>query len=350
VPCFDGHKSCADAFGMNSTGCCALDDSDAVCCQVPLGVENLVRNFCCPSGNTCKAGVGCVDSAGSTHAKYSCGPVQGENCTASYLCSSGPEAWVAGSNGSVVVMGDSVSDGWTPVLAMNLAASHAVVHSPGALQDGGARSTSNLLQCSGYLLSTAMLGPLPLKPHDTLLINFGLHDYNMGLAGVAQYREELAQGLQLARATVGPDVTIAFVETTPAHNTADATRDDTTVLALNAAAKAVVASASPAIRFVETHAALIAECGPVPWADTGPDACALCAPDCSHLSVHYTPAGYERIAQLVWSGVRQFESATSPRRHDSPLRRPGAAPDGQSVARARGAPDLPLHIGAAEHR
>ena len=54
------------------------------------------------------------------------------------------------------------------------------------MADGGARSTSNFVNCAAYLLSTDTLQPLPLKKGDTILINFGLHDYNLGQAGVPE--------------------------------------------------------------------------------------------------------------------------------------------------------------------
>jgi hypothetical protein len=38
-----------------------------------------------------------------------------------------------------------------------LAATHTVVHSPGRMTDGGARSTSNLVNCADYLLATDLL-------------------------------------------------------------------------------------------------------------------------------------------------------------------------------------------------
>ena len=48
-----------------------------------------------------------------------------------------------------LVVGDSVSIGWTPVLSGLIDGSHVVTHSPGKLADGGARSTSNFLNCHG---------------------------------------------------------------------------------------------------------------------------------------------------------------------------------------------------------
>ena len=127
VPCYDGHVSCNSTFGMNHTGCCALDDAEAVCCQTPLPA-GLVRSYCCPRGASCST-QGCSPRPSPPSL---CGPEQGDNCNVSYLCSSGPEDWTknrasASALPAVLVMGDSVSNGWTPVLADMLAATHVVV-------------------------------------------------------------------------------------------------------------------------------------------------------------------------------------------------------------------------------
>jgi hypothetical protein len=65
-----------------------------------------------------------------------------------------------------------------------------------------ARSTSNFVNCAGYLLSTARLAALPLKQGDTIFVNFGLHDYNLGAAGVPEYITEYTAGLTKVRACV----------------------------------------------------------------------------------------------------------------------------------------------------
>ena len=124
----------------------------AVCCETPLPT-GLKRSYCCGKGGSCSTH-GCTPSPdpGSL-----CGPEQGNNCNVSYMCSSGPKDWTnptstsaagAGAGGggagpAVLVIGDSVSIGWTPHLHALInngsAATHAVAHSPGAMQDGGAR-------------------------------------------------------------------------------------------------------------------------------------------------------------------------------------------------------------------
>lgn len=170
VPCLGTHVGCNATFGTNNSGCCALADPEAVCCQTVLvgptgpivpGNEGLKRSYCCPSGSQCTER-GCTVPI---PAPRLCGPTQGDNCNVSYLCTSGPADWTRSASAgapdvgkpAVLVIGDSVSDGWTPVLAKMLAATHTVVHSPGRMTDGGARSTSNLVNCAEYLLATDLL-------------------------------------------------------------------------------------------------------------------------------------------------------------------------------------------------
>ena len=77
--------------------------------------------------------------------------------------------------------------------------------------------------------------------------------------------------------------------------------DDVTVVALNNAASAIADTMG--LTFIDLHTPLINKCGPVPWADQGPNACVLCAPHCKQLSVHYSSAGYNVIADLIWGKV-----------------------------------------------
>ena len=236
VPCLSGHASCPFSFGTNGSGCCPLDDAGAVCCQTPLPA-GLVRSYCCPKGSGCSTH-GCTP----TRDAYLCGPNQGTNCSVAALCSSGPRDWTAAGGGpAVLVVGDSVSIGWTPVLQSLITTTHTVAHSPGRMADGGARSTSNFAACADYLLSTDTLQPLPLKRGDTILMNFGLHDYNLGLAGVEEYSSELTAGIKRTLKILPQGAKLAFVGTTPAHNTASPA-DDVTVQGLNAAARRICTS------------------------------------------------------------------------------------------------------------
>lgn len=149
------------------------------------------------------------------------------------------------------------------------------------------------MHCMHYLLHTAVGTPLPLSGTDHLLFNFGLHDYNRGMAGVAQYGTEL-QDIVVFLQQRQP-AKLAFVLTTPAHNTP--APDNEVVVALNRRAATIMAAAG--IPIIDLYTPIMAECGPVPWADSGPKACLLCAPNCKSLAVHYTATGYNFIANIV---------------------------------------------------
>jgi lysophospholipase L1-like esterase len=272
----------------------------AQCCQTPLPV-GLARNYCCPAGSQCST-QGCTP----VHPEYPCGPTQGENCTVSYVCAPGPLAWSPTPGiPNIVVIGDSVSIGWTPALRALVGANATgfnayVTHSP-ASGDGGARSTSDILQCWKYRVSTATLDPLPLTKNDYVLFNAGLHDYNLGPAGVEQYTQQLTNITARLKQTVSAK--LLFVGTTPAHNTPNPA-DNPTVELLNTAAKSVMSAAN--IPFLDLYAAVTQKCGGVPWADQGPIACPLCAPKCKALSVHYTPAGYNFIASHILEAIQKL--------------------------------------------
>ena len=297
--CGSNATICPDSFSYTGKGCCVLG-SNAQCCQTPLAPGNgRVRNYCCPEGSQCSPG-------GCTPVKhvYPCGTEQGENCSVSYVCHPGPQPWEPTPGVSnIMVIGDSVSRGWTPRLA-RLAHGSYVTHDPYS-GDGGARSTSDMLQCWKYRVHTAALTPLPLTANDTVLFNFGLHDYNLGLAGADQYEADLTNitaGLQSTLAA-----RLVYILTTPSHQN---TEEDATVQILNERAMKVMKTAK--VPVIDMYTPLIKECGAVPWADSGPTACKLCAPECQKLHVHYTPAGYEFIAKRVLAALAPSPSPPPP--------------------------------------
>jgi hypothetical protein len=95
------------------------------------------------------------------------------NTTGIYPCKPGaalPSRPLPGKN--VLVIGDSVSLGWTPPLAELLKEEALVQHSPGG-GDGGAEETAYGLQCLDYFLRSPN-GTMNVP--DVLIFNWGLHD------------------------------------------------------------------------------------------------------------------------------------------------------------------------------
>ena len=159
-------------------------------------------------------------------------------------------------------------------------------------------------------MHTSVGKPLPLEAEkgDTLVFNFGLHDYNYGLSGVSQYRDQLVRILNEFRASLPGRPRLIFALTTPAHNTMSPA-DDVTVQALNQAAMEIMKANN--VPTIDLYSPIMKECGPVPFQDSGPRACRLCAPHCKALSVHYEQPGYEFIASIVAEAVTQNTSTTT---------------------------------------
>lgn len=267
--CPSGATVCSDRYSQTGLGCCMINN--AVCCNA--------SGTCCPEGSTCSS-TGCMPQ----HPIYPCGPVQGENCTASFVCHPGPLPWKSVLP-TVLVFGDSVSIGYTPKLAVLLKnnASHPafVTHTP-ASGDGGARSTSNAIQCMDVFFSTSNGNRLNFTKSDTIIFNFGLHDYNYGLGGVEQYGKELqliTKSLQKMHAK------LLFLTTTPAHQSIE---DNTVVISLNKRALSIMKTAG--IPSVDTYQAIIKVCGNVPFHN-----CTYAQPK----GVHYTAKGYEYLANTI---------------------------------------------------
>jgi len=291
--CATNHTCCADSYSHTKYGCC--DMPNAVCCH---------GGRCCPEGSTCTAS-GCSPSK----PVFPCGPVQGQNCTSNYVCHPGPRTWSTdASNGTLLIMGDSVSIGYTPHLAKRISqmtgSYGAVAHTPDA-GDGGARSTSAAIQCMEYYLSKADGTLLPLTSKDTIAFNYGLHDYNYGLDGVQQYEEELAWVVGRLEQT---PATLVWISTSPAHNVDPkfSHGDDTNTVIEMLNQKATTLMNNHGIPVIDVYTAIMDECGPVPFEDSGDHACSLCAPKCNGLQVHYSSAGYEFISEIIASAIQNL--------------------------------------------
>ena len=108
----------------------------------------------------------------------------------------------------------------------------------------------------------------------------------------------------------------------PAHNT-DGPEDNPTVIELNTRAEAIMGRYN--IDVIDIYAAIIEQCGPVPFEDAGPKKCGLCAPHCRALTEHYTGAGYHFIAGHVAAalGVAPPPPAPAPPPTPAPAPSPG---------------------------
>ena len=199
--CPSSATCCSAPYSKSKMGCCPWEN--AVCCP-----NNPYT--CCPEGTTCtQNGVG-------AHAVTTCVKENAPDVAGKSVCKPGPELPFNTSMPNIVILGDSVSIGYTPVVAKIMAAEAMVQHSPWDVVDGGAEETAYGLQCLDFF--TASSSGTTLVP-DILMFNFGLHDGPLGNesipgdAGLPDvYKSELTQiATQLKQQL--PNTTILFALT-----------------------------------------------------------------------------------------------------------------------------------------
>ena len=156
------------------------------CCPFPDAVS-CGDYTCCPKGTTCKnSGSGwstvsmCTASVGEVQqpAFPQFPHVIGSNYTSSastvgdQVCKTGPPTPYSTTKKNVLVVGDSVSIGYTPFVAAIMAPTAFVQHSPWG-GDGGAEETLYGARCIDNLVRAP--DGTPLSP-DVLMFNWGLHN------------------------------------------------------------------------------------------------------------------------------------------------------------------------------
>jgi acyl-CoA thioesterase-1 len=168
----------------------------------------------------------------------------------------------------VLVVGDSVSIGYTPFVAELLASKALVQHSPWG-GDGGAEETKYGASCIEYLLRAP--GGAALAP-DVLMFNWGLHNSlagnctapcDPGQSGPpAEYAPYLKQIVARLKALAANGKTkLLFAITSP--DLCNKPIDDIQVQ-LNSQAVAIMKDAG--IPTVDLYHAITGKCGPVPTA------------------------------------------------------------------------------------
>ena len=287
------------------------------------GLDDALSNVACPATSTCvrqkwspSAGNwGCVDGVNAT----SCGDYTA--CPAGYTCANHGSGWrvistcigtagnatgvqvckqgaplpMASDKKNVLVLGDSVSIGYTPFVNAALADVALVQHSPWG-GDGGAEESAYGDQCLDYLLRAP--DGTPLRPN-LLFFNFGLHNTGSGtLPGQAGPTSEYAPHLQsivsklskwAAPAEDGSTgaVRLMFGLTSPMLDNAQT--DAVITGTLNAQAAKIMADAG--IPTLDMHAAITAKCGAAPQKQ--------CFGETGCFSPHCVPAGYEWLANTT---------------------------------------------------
>lgn len=133
--CPSSATCCSNAFSFSGKGCCPWPN--AVCC--PAGYQ------CCPQSTTCV-----LKSGSSYNAVYDCTKADGTVVsTDDAVCKPGVTRPMSPTLKNVLVIGDSLSIGYTPHLAAALADVADVQHAPADTADGGAE-----VSCSSCTVAT----------------------------------------------------------------------------------------------------------------------------------------------------------------------------------------------------
>ena len=222
---------------------------------------------CCPSGSTCA-----LISGSGYSAVYSCqGGSAAPNQVSACPCKPGAAIAPSTTKKNVLVIGDSLSIGYTPSLAANLSDIAQVVHAPWDVTDGGAEESRYFEQCVDYWLVSP--SGLPWTP-DVIVFNSGMHNLVVnGSDGhgtvpgqsdnaadyASHFQAAVARLVQFAAASNGK-TRLLMALTTP--YLCSTQLDGIITGTLNPAATAVAQGLG--IPLIDPHAAIVAKCGSAP--------------------------------------------------------------------------------------
>ncbi len=113
-----------------------------------------------------------------------------DNPTKTYCCLPGPELNASKTLPNKMILGDSVSIGYTPDVIKNLSSQTLVQHSPWDTRNGGAATTSYGLSCLPIFLKNVKQ---EFIAWDLIQFNFGLHDLDNSTQGEQTYKQQLQQ-------------------------------------------------------------------------------------------------------------------------------------------------------------
>ena len=192
------------------------------------------------------------------------------NTTGDSVCKTGPPLPMSVSLKNVLIVGDSVSDGYTPFVSAQLAQVALVQHSPWGMVDGGAEETLYGARCIENLLRAP--DGTPLSPQ-VLMFNWGLHNSLGGnctppcVPGQLGPPAEYAPNLELIVQYIKSAPALAQTKLLFAITSPDLCNEaiDTLQVGLNKQAAAIMQKHG--IPIVDLYAAITQKCGPVPQAE-----------------------------------------------------------------------------------
>lgn len=214
----------------------------------------------------------------------------------------------------MIVIGDSVSIGYTPIVAAALNGSIQVQHSP-ASGGGGADDVGTGVACQPYFLRTAAYNagpgtPLGSMPSWGLIsFNFGLHNLNNAPSAEAEYSQLLVNFTEALQAAQ-PQAKLVYITTTPYMQYRFF--GNMVVEQLNEIARSIMAPRG--IPVIDLYAHVIDFCGNV-YAN-----CSICDNEYSNVTgvtcgYHYTPAGWDYLGQWLAPQYAQLLAGVTIRQH-----------------------------------
>jgi hypothetical protein len=208
---------------------------------------------CCVAQYSPANKTGCLVPAVATPSGKGCKPPchhPGTTC-----CTPGAPLPLSSALKNVLVFGDSVSIDYTRYVKQNLSDIALVQHAPWDTSDGGAGSTSFMVNCLEVFMRHAN-GTIP--KWDLIVFNSGLHNLVNSTEGLAAYQTQLGLIVSGLR-KLQPQATLVWAVTTPFMP--DKTKGDMAVEQQNALAAKIMGSNH--IPSIDLYSRVIAKCGKV---------------------------------------------------------------------------------------
>ena len=163
---------CQNGFSGSKYGCCPYPN--AVCCN---------EYMCCPSGTEC------TSAGGSSYNEiFNCTVKKAKFADGVCTCKPGVPLPVSATKKNVLIIGDSLTIGYTPYVNTALADIAVVQHAPWDTSDGGAEETAYGLQCIAQWLASPSGIPIVADVVVRQLCWHGASKYTIGNYRVGLYR------------------------------------------------------------------------------------------------------------------------------------------------------------------
>lgn len=212
------------------------------------------------------------------------------------ICKPGPPLKASLEKTNCLVIGDSISIGYTPWVTEMLGDKYQVQHAPWDVIDGGALDSKYGLQCLDMFLQTSTLEP---TTYDVIIFNFGMHDINYSGNFPEEYvqPDEYTENLRsITSILLSTGAKVGYVLTTPVPY--NVTLNDR-AKHYNSLADAVMKTFSTVVT-ADLYSWVTDVCGEPPY-----QSCVIAQ---KQPSPHYTQPGYKylslRVTDLVLDLVR----------------------------------------------